>query len=55
MSRFIRRLGLAVRTAYPGVLGIPEIMLVQYNGQLVTYNGALVTAPNQGQQVRPNA
>ena len=55
MSRFLSRLRLNVKTAYPGVLGIPQLMLVQYNGQLVTYNGALVTAPNQGQQVRPNA
>lgn len=55
MSRFIRRLRLSVRTAYPGTLGIPQIMLVQYNGDLVTYNGALVTAPDQGQQVSPNA
>lgn len=55
MSRFIRRLKLDVRTAYPGVLGIPQLMLVQYNGELVTYNGALVTAPNQGQQVSPHA
>lgn len=55
MSKFLRRLMLDIRVAYPGVLGIPQIMLVQYNGDLVTYNGALVTAPNQGQQVQPNA
>jgi hypothetical protein len=54
MSRFIRRLKLNITTAYPGVLGIPQLMLVQYNGDLVEYNGALVTAPNQGQQVSPN-
>jgi len=55
MSRYARRLMLDVRNAYPGVLGIQQIMLVQYNGMLVTYNGALVTAPNPGQQVSPNA
>lgn len=55
MSRYLQRLRWDIRTAYPGVLGIPQIMLVQYNGQLVTYNDALVTAPNQGQQVIPNA
>jgi hypothetical protein len=55
MNRIIR-IRLDVRTAYPGILGIPTpAVLVQYQGQLVTYDGALVTAPSQGQQVNPNA
>ena len=52
MSRY-SRLRLALRTAYPGILGIPKVGLVEYQGQLVTYNGSLVTAPIPGQVVRP--
>ncbi len=53
MSRW-RRLRLDIRTAYPGILGIQQVMLVQYNGDLVTYNDAVVTAPNPGQVVGLN-
>lgn len=55
MSR-IRRLRLDVRTAYPGILGIPQpVLIVQFQGQIVQFNGAIVTAPSQGQQVNLNA
>lgn len=54
MSRF-SKLRLDVRIAYPGRLGVPQLMLVEYNGQLVIFNGALVLAPNLGQQVNLNA
>lgn len=53
MTRWAR-LRLNLKTAYPGILGIKALGLVQYNGQLVTYDGKLVTAPIPGQQVNLN-
>lgn len=53
MSRFVRRLRLDVRNAYPGVLGIPRNLVVTFQAEDVTYLGELVTWGVLGEVVRP--
>jgi hypothetical protein len=53
MSRFVRRLSMDVRTAYPGILGIPRNQVVTYQAVDVTYLGELVTWGDLGEKVRP--
>lgn len=53
MSRFVRRLRLDLRTAYPGVLGIPKSQVVTFEAEDVTYLGELVTWGDLGEVVRP--
>lgn len=54
MSRFIRRLLLDVRVAYPGILGIPSIEVVTFQAEDVTYLGELVTWGDTGEDVTPD-
>lgn len=54
MSRFLRRLNWDIRTAYPGILGIPKIAVVTFEAIDVTYLGELVTWGDTGEDVTPD-
>jgi hypothetical protein len=54
MSRFVRRLLLDVKIAYPGVLGILSIEVVTFEAIDVTYLGELVTWGDTGEDVTPD-